>query len=74
MVDDPSRPHYSTKLSCRYLPAPWLVRNPQYTVLVNTIYESRYSGALARLGIPIEVGTHTDNWIEWLTRPGASTG
>jgi hypothetical protein len=72
--DDPSRPHYSTRLRCRYLPAPWLVRNPQHTVRVNTIYESRYPGALAQLGIPIKVGTRTDNWIEWLTSPDPSAG
>jgi hypothetical protein len=72
VVDDPSRSYYSTKLRCHYLPAPWLVRNPQYTVRVNATYEFRYPGALARLGIPIEVGTHTDSWIEWLTSPSAS--
>lgn len=72
IVDDPSRPRYSTSLRCRYLPAPWLLRNPHHTVRVNTIYESRYPGALARLDIPIEIGTHTDKWIKWLTGPSTS--
>jgi len=72
VVDNPSRPRWPGRLRCRYLPAPWLLCNPQYTVRVNTTYESRYPGALAQLGIPIEVGTHSNKWIEWLTSPGAS--
>lgn len=67
VVDDPARPRYTTRLVCRYLPAPWLVRNPQLTTQVNAVYESRYPGALERIGIPVDVGTDTDQWIDWLT-------
>jgi hypothetical protein len=66
-VEERGDPRYCTTLHCRYLPAPWFVRNPQYTARVNAVYESRYPGALARLGIPTEVGTHPDKWIDWLT-------
>jgi hypothetical protein len=66
VIDDPDRVRYATRLRCRYLPAPWLVRNPQHAVRVNQVYESRYPGALAQLGIPLQVGTQTDKWIDWL--------
>lgn len=35
----------------RYLPAPWLVRNPQYTAHVNTMYESHYPGRTHTLSL-----------------------
>lgn len=69
VIDDPSRPRYTTTLRCRYLPAPWLLRNPHYTVRVNASYEYRYPGALTRLNIPLEIGTHADKWVQWLTKP-----
>ncbi|WP_143086261.1 hypothetical protein [Amycolatopsis saalfeldensis] len=54
-------------LHCHRLPAAWLLRPAQFATKVNAVYESRYPGALAQLGIPIEVGTDPDAWTRWLT-------
>lgn len=56
-------------LHCRYLPAAWLLRAPQDTTRINAVYESRYPGALAQLGIPAAVGTDPVVWARWLTTP-----
>lgn len=58
---------HQTTLHCRRLPATWLLRAPHRATAVNTIYESRYPGALEQLGIPIAIGTNPDAWIRWLT-------
>lgn len=52
---------------CHRLPASWLLRAPEHATQVNAVYESRYPGALAQLGIPDEVGTDPAAWIAWLT-------
>ena len=54
-------------LRYQWLPAPWLLRDAQYATMVNAIYESRYPGALDRLGIPKVVGTEPEKWVTWLT-------
>lgn len=54
-------------LRCRWLPAPWLLRDPTTATTVNRIYETRYPGALARLGIPVDVGCDPAAWTAWLT-------
>ncbi|MBP2329342.1 hypothetical protein JOF56_009727 [Kibdelosporangium banguiense] len=56
-------------LRCRYLPATWLLRTPTDATQVNAIYENRYPGALAQLGIPTEIGTDPTAWARWLTTP-----
>ena len=55
-------------LHCRWLPAAWLLRAPNYATRINAIYESRYPGALAQLGIPHAVGTDPVAWTVWLVR------
>lgn len=52
---------------CHRLPASWLLRAAPYATQVNAVYESRYPGALAQLGIPYEVGTDPSAWTTWLT-------
>lgn len=54
-------------LHCRRLPAPWLLRGARYATTMNTVYESRYPGALKQLGIPTTIGTDADAWTHWLT-------
>jgi hypothetical protein len=54
-------------LRCRRLPAPWLLHASEDATTVNAIYESRYPGALAQLGIPTEIGTEPTAWTAWLT-------
>lgn len=54
-------------LACRWLPAPWLLREAVYTTRINTVYEVLYPGALLRLGIPEGVGTDPEAWTAWLT-------
>ncbi|MDT7589883.1 MAG: hypothetical protein QOE32_7433 [Pseudonocardiales bacterium] len=56
-------------LYCRRLPATWLLRAAHDTTRINTVYESRYPGALAQLGIPTAVGTDPDAWSRWLAGP-----
>jgi hypothetical protein len=53
-------------LHCRRLPAAWLLRAPRYATRINAVYESRYPGALAQLGIPIGIGTDPVSWTRWL--------
>lgn len=60
-------PESNRVLRCRRLPAAWLLRAPRSTTTVNTVYESRYPGALARLGIPAQIGTDPDAWAAWLS-------
>lgn len=56
-------------LFCRSLPAAWLLRAPREATAINTVYESRYPGALAQLGIPEGVGTDPVSWTRWLDTP-----
>lgn len=56
-------------LHCRRLPASWLLRAPEYATKINAVYESRYPGALALLGIPVAVGTDPAAWTRWLRSP-----
>lgn len=51
---------------CFNLPAPWLLRGAEYATAANRLYESRYPGALAQLGIPEEIGTDPTAWTAWL--------
>jgi hypothetical protein len=53
-------------LHCHRLPAAWLLRGPRYATRINAVYESRYPGALAQLGIPASVGTDPVEWTRWL--------
>jgi hypothetical protein len=53
-------------LHCSRLPAAWLLRRPDRATAVNAVYESCYPGSLARLGIPVAVGTDPEAWAEWL--------
>ncbi|MFW5421063.1 hypothetical protein J0910_31085 [Nocardiopsis sp. CNT-189] len=59
---------YGMVLRARRLPAPWLLRAPELAVRCNAVYERCYPGALARIGIPEEVGTGAQAWRDWLTR------
>lgn len=54
-------------LACTKLPAPWLIRPPEHAAAINAVYESRYPGALARLGIPPEAVTSAEAWNDWAT-------
>ncbi|MEV6621927.1 hypothetical protein AB0M83_06760 [Amycolatopsis sp. NPDC051106] len=54
-------------LRCRRLPAAWLLHRAEYATAVNAVYEDRYPGALAQLGIPLEAGTNPAAWRRWLT-------
>ncbi len=51
---------------CRRLPAAWLLHRAEYATAVNAVYEDRYPGALAQLGIPLEAGTNAAAWRRWL--------
>ncbi|WP_410675496.1 hypothetical protein [Amycolatopsis sp. cmx-4-68] len=53
-------------LRCRRLPAAWLLHRAEYATAVNAVYEDRYPGALAQLGIPPEAGTNPSAWQRWL--------
>lgn len=53
-------------LRCRRLPAAWLLHRAEYATAVNAVYEDRYPGALAQLGIPLEAGTNPAAWRRWL--------
>ena len=64
LLDDGPQP----TLHCRRLPAAWLLRAPIYATRINTVYESRYPGALAQLDIPLAVGTDPGAWSRWLVR------
>lgn len=59
-------------LWCRSLPAPWLLRNAVQATAANRTYEAAYSGALARLGIPEQVGCDAAAWTAWLTNSGSA--
>uniref|UniRef100_UPI003F497B59 hypothetical protein n=1 Tax=Amycolatopsis sp. CA-096443 TaxID=3239919 RepID=UPI003F497B59 len=61
--DDGTRP----VLHCTRLPASWLLRDPRYAARANGVYESRYPGALARLGVPPGIGADPAAWTRWLT-------
>ncbi|OXM61391.1 hypothetical protein [Amycolatopsis vastitatis] len=53
-------------LRCRRLPAAWLLHQAEYATAVNAVYEDRYPGALAQLGIPLDAGTNPAAWRRWL--------
>lgn len=55
-------------LACTELPAPWLLRPPEHAADINAVYESRYPGALARLGIPPEAVTSPEAWSAWASK------
>jgi len=57
--------HYT--LHSHTLPAAWLLRAPHRAAATNAVYETRYPGALERLGIPVTIGTDPDEWTRWLT-------
>lgn len=60
--------HDEEWLWCRSVPAPWLLRNAAQATAANRTYEATYPGALARLGVPEQVGCDAQAWTEWLTR------
>ncbi|MFK0244616.1 hypothetical protein ACIQUM_07950 [Amycolatopsis azurea] len=53
-------------LRVRRLPAAWLLHRAEYATAINAVYEERYPGALAQLGIPLEAGTDPVAWQRWL--------
>lgn len=55
-------------LWCRSIPAPWLLRDAQSAAAANAVYEATYPGALALLGIPVDVGCQPRAWSRWLSR------
>ncbi len=58
---------FRPRVRCTRLPAPWLLRDPEFTTTVNAAYECCYPGALEQLGIRVEIGTRPDKWAAWLT-------
>lgn len=62
--------HEEEWLWCRSIPAPWLLRNAAEATAANRTYEATYPGALARLGIPEQVGCNAQAWTTWLTDGG----
>ncbi|MEU6261720.1 hypothetical protein [Saccharopolyspora shandongensis] len=59
-----------TRVRCTRLPAPWLLRAPEWATRVNAAYERAIPGALGQLGIPVGIGTQRDKWTAWLTTDG----
>lgn len=57
-----------TRVRCRRLSAPWLLRDAKRATRANAAYEHCYPGSLEQLGIPVSVGTQPDAWTDWLTK------
>ncbi|MEV6227454.1 hypothetical protein AB0L88_06150 [Saccharopolyspora shandongensis] len=55
------------RVRCTRLPAPWLVREPEFATAMNAVYEATYPGALAQLGIPEDIATRPEAWRSWLS-------